>query len=104
MQYQYLTPSDRGQGRVVMTPNMRNLQWNAVVLYPAGHYARRIEYAAAVKSPAGFPAASALDVASRTGDTVHYKPVPPALLVAPPGTPGRYLTTFPPPPGAAVRR
>src|SRR3546814_5740145 len=36
MQYQYLTPTDRGQGRVVMTPNMLNLQWNAVVLYPAG--------------------------------------------------------------------
>ena len=23
-----------------MTPNMLNLQWNAAVLYPAGHYAR----------------------------------------------------------------
>src|SRR6478672_2676791 len=33
--YQYLTPTDGTQGRVVVTPNMLNLQWNAVVLYPA---------------------------------------------------------------------
>ena len=45
-----------------MTPNMLNLQWNAVVLYPAGHYASRIRYAASVKYPAGFRAATALDV------------------------------------------
>src|SRR3546814_16806322 len=81
MQYQYLTPTDRGQGRVVMTPNMLNLQWNAVVLYPAGHYASRIRYAASVKYPAGFQAASALDVASRAGGTVHYQPVPLDILV-----------------------
>ena len=36
-EYQTLTPADRSQGRVVMTPNMLNLQFNTVVLYPAGH-------------------------------------------------------------------
>ena len=34
--FQFLTPTDRDQGRVVMTPNMLNLQWNMVALYPAG--------------------------------------------------------------------
>src|SRR3546814_6392901 len=102
MQYQYLTPTDRGQGRVVMTPKMLNLQWNAVVLYPAGHYARRIEYAAAVKYPAGFQAARALDVASRTAATVHYPPVPLYILVDSPGDAGSYFKTFDLAPGAAV--
>src|SRR3546814_20996674 len=67
MQYQYLTPTDRGQGRVVMTPNMLNLPWNAVVLYPAGHYASRLRSAASVKYPAGLPAARALAVGSHSG-------------------------------------
>src|SRR3546814_20762184 len=67
MQYQYLTPTDRGQGRVVMTPNMLNLQWNAVVLYPAGHYASRIRYAASGTYPAGFQPASAPAVAGPIG-------------------------------------
>src|SRR3546814_5571610 len=85
-----------------MTPNMLNLQWNAVVLYPAGHYASRIEYAAEVKYPAGFQAASAPDVASRTGDTVHYKPVPLDILVDSPVYAGRYFKTFDLAPGADV--
>jgi len=102
MQYQYLTPTDRNQGRVVMTPNMLNLQWNAVVLYPAGHYASRIQYAASVKYPAGFQAASALDVASRDGATVHYQPVPLDILVDSPVYAGRYFRTFDLAPGAKV--
>jgi predicted metalloprotease with PDZ domain len=102
MQYQYLTPTDRNQGRVVMTPNMLNLQWNAVVLYPAGHYASRIRYAASVTYPAGFQAASALDVASRAGDTVHYQPVPLDILVDSPVYAGRYFKTIDLTPGAKV--
>jgi predicted metalloprotease with PDZ domain len=102
MQYQYLTPTDRNQGRVVMTPNMLNLQWNAVVLYPAGHYASRIRYAASVTYPAGFQAASALDVASKAGDTVHYQPVPLDILVDSPVYAGRYFKTIDLTPGAKV--
>src|SRR3546814_14592250 len=102
MQYQFLTPTYRGQDRVVLTPNMLNLLWNAVVLYPAGHYASRIRYAASVKYPAGFQAASALDVASRAGGTVHYQPVPLDILVDSPVYAGRYFRTFDLDPGAKV--
>ncbi|MGN7727168.1 M61 family metallopeptidase [Luteimonas sp. 22616] len=102
MQYQYLTPTGRDQGRVVMTPNMLNLQWNAVVLYPAGHYASRIQYAASVKYPAGFQAASALDVAGRAGDTVQYRPVSLDILVDSPVYAGRYFKTIDLAPGAKV--
>ena len=35
-EFDYLTPTSGSQGRVVMTPNMLNLQWNMVALYPAG--------------------------------------------------------------------
>ena len=42
VEFQFLSPQDRRQGRVVMTPEMLNLQWNTVTLYPAGYYTRQI--------------------------------------------------------------
>src|SRR3546814_5988131 len=42
------------------------------------------------------------DVASRTGDTVHYKPVPLDILVDSPVYAGRYFKTFDLAPGADV--
>ena len=101
-EYQYLTPSDTSQGRVVMTPNLVNLQWNALVLYPAGHYASRIDTAATVKYPAGFTAATALDVASKQGDTVTYRNVPLDILVDSPVFAGRYSKVIDLAPGAKV--
>ena len=58
MEYQFLSPTDPAQGRTVMTPNLLNLQWNAMVLYPAGHAANAIAYAARVRYPAGWQAAT----------------------------------------------
>jgi len=105
--YQFLTPTDGAQGRVVMTPNMLNLQWNAVVLYPAGHFAHQIQYDASVTYPAGFTAATALDVARRNtspdgGDVVHYTPVPLDILVDSPVYAGRYFRQIDLAPGAKV--
>jgi predicted metalloprotease with PDZ domain len=74
-QFQYLAPTDVNQGRIVTTPDMLNLQWNAVVLYPAGYYVRRIPVEASVKYPDGWKAATALETASQEGATVHYKQV-----------------------------
>jgi len=40
-EFQFVSPTDPSQGRVVVTQEMLNLEWNTVVLYPAGHFARR---------------------------------------------------------------
>ncbi len=101
-EYQTLTPTDRSQGRVVMTPNMLNLQFNTVVLYPAGHYASKIQYDAKVKYPAGWQAATALEVESKAGDTVDYRDVPLDILVDSPVFAGRYFKQFDLAPGAKV--
>lgn len=98
--FQYLTPTDTTQGRVVMTPNMLNLQWNAVVLYPAGVPASEIPFNASVTYPPGFEAGTALDVASKDGDTVTYKTVPLDILVDSPVYAGRYHKEFDLAPGA----
>ena len=89
--YQYLTPTDSSQGRVVMTPSMLNLQWNAVLLYPAGHYSQGIEFRPSVKYPAGWQAGTALDVQAKNGDTVVYKPVSVDILADSPVYAGRYF-------------
>jgi len=72
---QFLTPTDPNQGRIVTTPDMLNLQWDAVALYPAGHYVRQIMVAPSATYPAGWKAASALEVDTQQGGTVNYKPV-----------------------------
>jgi predicted metalloprotease with PDZ domain len=93
-EYQTLTPADPSQGRVVMTPNMLNLQFNTVVLYPAGHYASRIDYDARVTYPAGWQAATALDVERKLGDAVDYQSVPLDILADSPVFAGRYFKTI----------
>ncbi|MCL7715885.1 peptidase M61 [Stenotrophomonas sp. CPCC 101365] len=94
MDYQFLSPTDAAQGRTVMTPNMLNLQWNAMVLYPAGHAAHAITYRASVRYPQDWEAASALPVARRDGDTVHYAPANLEVLVDSPVFAGRYHRAF----------
>ena len=80
-QFQFLAATDGAQGRIVTTPDMLNLQWEAVSLYPAGHYVRRITIAATVKLPDGWKAATALEVAASDGDTIRYNPVSYETLV-----------------------
>lgn len=40
VEFQFLSPTDDAQGRVVVGPELLMLQWNNVVLYPAGYFAR----------------------------------------------------------------
>ncbi len=94
MDFQFLSPTDSAQGRTVMTPNMLNLQWNAMLLYPAGHAAHTITYQASARYPQGWDAASALTVASRNGDTVNYAPTNLEILVDSPVFAGRYHRMF----------
>ena len=104
VEFQFLSPVDTGQGRVVMTPEMLNLQWNTVVLYPAGHYSRRIQVAPSVKLPGGWKFATALDgngAASADG-SVAFKPVSLEVLVDSPMIAGRWYKQVELDPGAKV--
>lgn len=90
VEFQFLSSQGGRQGRVMMTPEMLSLQWDTVSLYPAGHYASQILTHASVKLPNGWKAASALDVASTDGSTVHYKPIDYNNLVDSPVLAGKY--------------
>jgi len=60
--FQWLTPLDSAQGRVVVTPEMLNHQWEKAVLYPAGYYSRQIAFNPHLKLPQGWHYSGALKV------------------------------------------
>ncbi len=90
VEFQHLSPTEPNQGRIVMTPDMLNVQWEKMSLYPAGYFTRNIPIQASITLPAGWQAATSLDVASRRGDRIAYKPVSYETLVDSPMFAGRY--------------
>jgi predicted metalloprotease with PDZ domain len=90
-QFQYLAPTDVGQGRIANTPEMADLEWNTVVLYPAGHYVRRINVEASLKLPEAWKAGTALEVAGQEGTTIRFKPATLDTLVDSPVYAGQYF-------------
>ncbi|MDE2620285.1 MAG: M61 family metallopeptidase, partial [Sphingomonadales bacterium] len=57
----HTSPLTTGEGRITMTPEMLNLQWDLMSFYPAGHYVRQVKIRPTVTFPAGWRAFAALD-------------------------------------------
>lgn len=57
----HTAPLQDSEGRVTMTPEMLNLQWEKASLYPAGHYVRQIRVKPRLTLPTGWTPAVALD-------------------------------------------
>ena len=91
IEFEYTSPTATDQGRVVMTPEMLNLQWFSVALYPAGYFARRIPIDASVRLPDGWKFGTALEVASTAGGLTRFKQVPFETLIDSPMFAGRYF-------------
>ena len=91
LEFQFLSAVESSQGRVVMTPEMLNLQWNSVVLYPAGYFARQIPVAASVKLPEGWQFGTALETASANGAISTFKTTSLDTLVDSPMFAGRHF-------------
>ena len=75
------TPLQASEGRIVMTQEMLNLQWEQMSLYPAGHYVRRIRVKPSVTFPQGWTAYAALDGQSASGNRVSWAEVDYETLV-----------------------
>ena len=74
----HTSPLQASEGRITMTREMLNLQWEKMSLYPAGHYVRRIRVKPTVKAPDGWTVYTALDGhaargASHTWATTDYE-------------------------------
>jgi predicted metalloprotease with PDZ domain len=105
LEFQLASPVENNEGRVVMTPDMLNLQWNDVVLYPAGYFTRQITVEPSVTLPEGWQLATALETASNSGGSggmTKFKPVPLETLVDSPIFAGRYFKRLDLDPGAPV--
>jgi len=100
--FQFVSPIDTSEGRVVMTPDMLNLQWNAVTLYPAGHFARQIMMEPSVRLPDGWQFATALETASSRDSLTTFKPVSLETLADSPIFAGRYFKRLDLDPGGVV--
>ena len=109
--FDFLSPLDDAQGRQVMTPVIVGVQWNQVLLYPAGYDSSRIVVKPQLTLPSGFAYATALEdeaapAASsfaypRTGDgPIAFRPVPLETLIDSPLFSGRHMKTFDLDPGA----
>ncbi len=91
LNFQFTSPTDAPQGRVVVTPEMLNLQWTATALYPAGYFARQIMIDASVHLPEGWEFATALETAASNGGVTKFKQVSLDTLADSPIFAGRYF-------------
>jgi predicted metalloprotease with PDZ domain len=99
--FQFVSPTQTSQGRIVATREMLNLQWEAVVLYPSGHYAAQIRIAPSVRLPDGWTFAAALDGAATQASVTRFAVTDLETLVDSPLFAGRYGRVIDLDPGAA---
>jgi len=71
------------------------LMWHEVILYPKGRPANEITFEPTLHLPDGWNFNTSLPVASRSGSTVNFAPVPLDLLVDSPVQSGEYLRVIP---------
>jgi predicted metalloprotease with PDZ domain len=94
VRFQFIAATDAPQGRIVVTPDLMNLQLFSTSLYPAGWYTRQIPVDVAVTWPAGWQAASALREVARDGATVRYATVDYETMVDSPFFAGRHFARW----------
>jgi predicted metalloprotease with PDZ domain len=91
LQFQFLSPPEEKEGRIVTTPNMLDVQWNPEILYPAGYFTRDIPVHASLTLPAGWKYGTALETEATAGARVTFKPVTVNVLLDSPLYAGRYF-------------
>ncbi len=91
----YLSPAEAGgfSSGSSATARLTLVSWNQVLLYPAGAKADEIRFAAALKLPAGWKYATALDVEKESSDGVRFAPVSLTTLVDSPVLAGAHFKT-----------
>jgi predicted metalloprotease with PDZ domain len=92
--FQFVSPVSTKEGRIVMTPDMLNIQWNAVALYPAGYFTRQIKIEPSVRLPEGFKLATALETANVHGQTTQFRAVDFETFVDSPLIAGRNFKSY----------
>ena len=90
----HTSPLQASEGRITVTQEMLNLQWEKMSLYPAGHYVRQIRVKPSVTFPAGWSVATALDGKSAAGNRVTWAETDYETLVDSPIFAGKYYKSY----------
>ncbi len=77
------------------TEKLYIVNWNALLLYPAGYPSDQLIYDASLRMPAGWKFGSSLHVAKQSGADVHFSPVSLTMLVDGPVLTGEFLKVVP---------
>lgn len=100
--FDYLSPTTAEVGDLEISPNLLMIEWNEVVLYPAGYYSRQIPIQPEVTLPAGWDFGTALEAQQRDGAHTLFKSTSLATFVDSPLYAGRYFQRLDLDPGAGV--
>ena len=103
LDFQFLSAVSTHEGHVSVSPQMFDLEWNTVALYPAGYFSRDIPIQATIKLPPGFTLATALDTASVAGSVTTFKTTSFNTFIDSPLMAGLYFKRFDLDPGGPAR-
>lgn len=93
--------SDEGvyTGGATATDKMAIINWNAMLLYPAGWTSDELTYSASLRLPADWKFGTSLALASQSGAEIKFSPVSLTMLIDGPVISGQYLKVVPLNPG-----
>jgi predicted metalloprotease with PDZ domain len=77
------------------TEKLYIVNWNTLLLYPAGYGSDQLTYSASLRLPTGWKFGTSLQVSSQAGNEVHFAPVSLTMLVDGPVLAGEYLKVVP---------
>src|ERR1022692_2399518 len=77
------------------TEKLYVVNWNTLLLYPAGYGSDQLTYTASLRLPAGWKFGTSLHVSDQVGSDIHFAPVSLTLLVDGPVLTGEYLKVVP---------
>ena len=87
-------------GGMAATEKLYIVNWNTLVLYPAGYPSDQLTYNASLRLPAGWKFGTSLHVTNQVGSVIHFAPVSLTMLVDGPVLTAEYLKVVPlTPPG-----
>ncbi len=93
-EFQFLSPTDASQGRVISSPELLCLPWNAAVLYPAGHGADQIQVDAHLTLPEDWSAACAIPSRRTERNRLTFERSSLDTLIDSPVLAARHLRTY----------
>src|SRR6202041_1063117 len=100
--FDYLSPTSGKVGALEMSRELMLIEWNELVFYPAGYFARQIPAEVELQLPVDWQFGSALETASTDHAQTRFKRTTLETLIDSPLYAGRYASKLDLDPGAAV--